>query len=61
MSNQTDVIKPGIFVDTNALHFVRAYLNVAEEHHLVPYGPQSSWSDIDDQAQSRWSSQESAQ
>jgi hypothetical protein len=46
VSNQTDVIRPGIFVDTNALHFVRAYLDVAVEHHLVPYGPQSLWSDI---------------
>lgn len=48
MSNQTDVIKPGIFVDTNALHFVRAYLHVAQEYHLVPYGPQNPWSDISD-------------
>jgi hypothetical protein len=46
VSNQTEVIKPGIFVDTNALHFVRAYLDVAVEHHLAPYGPQSPWSDI---------------
>lgn len=48
MSNQTDVIKPGIFVDTNALHFVRGYLHVAQEYHLVPYGPQNPWSDISD-------------
>jgi hypothetical protein len=49
VSNQTDVIKPGIFVDTNALHFVRAYLHIAQKCHLVPYGPQSPWSDINDQ------------
>lgn len=49
MSNQTDTIRPGIFVDTNALHFVRAYLDVAREHHLVPYGPQSLWSEVKEQ------------
>lgn len=46
MSDQTGVIRPGIFVDTNALHFVRSYLNVALKHGLVPYGSQSPWSDV---------------
>ena len=46
MSDRTNVIKPGTFVDTNALHYIRTYLDIAKDHHLVPYGPQSLWAQI---------------
>jgi hypothetical protein len=49
VTNPTDVIKPGIFVDTNALHNIRVYLDIAKKYHLVPYGPQAQWSDINQQ------------
>lgn len=48
MSDQTDVIKPGLFVDTNALHYIRTYLDVASRYSLVPYGSQRLWPEVDD-------------
>jgi hypothetical protein len=47
MSNRIGVIKPGLFVDTNALHYISTYLDIAKARHLVPYSPQSSWSQVD--------------
>jgi len=49
VTNPTDVIKPGIFVDTNALHNIRVYLDIAKKYHLVPYGPQTRWADVNQQ------------
>jgi len=49
VSDRTDVIKPGLFVDTNALHFIRTYLDIARKYHLVPYGPKSPWRKVDTQ------------
>jgi len=49
MSNRTGVIKLGLFVDTNALHYIRTYLDVASKYRLVPYGPQSSWTEVNSQ------------
>ena len=46
MSDVVAVSQPGVFVDTNALHYIRAYLEVSKRYDLVPYGTQNSWEDV---------------
>jgi hypothetical protein len=49
VTDQIDVIRPGVFVDTNALHYIRSYLDIAKQQHFLPYGDQILWPDINDQ------------
>lgn len=49
MMLQADQIRPAIFLDTNALHFLRTYLDLAKKHGFRPYGSIEEWSAISDQ------------
>lgn len=46
MMGQSDLIQQGIFLDTNVLHYLRVYLDVAKQYGLKPYGPLVEWSVI---------------
>lgn len=43
MMAQSDLIQRGIFLDTNALHYLRAYLDLAKKHSFRPYGSIDEW------------------
>jgi len=49
MMAQPDLIQQGVFLDTNALHYLRVYLDLAKKYALKPYGPIEEWSAINDQ------------
>ena len=43
MTTQPDLVQTGVLLDTNVLHYLRVYLDVAKERSLKPYGPTDQW------------------
>lgn len=52
MTTQSDLVQAGILLDTNALHYLRVYLDVARVRDLKPYGAVDQWPAIEDQLKS---------
>jgi hypothetical protein len=46
VTKQPDPTRPTLFVETNALHHLRFYLDFARPRKLWPYGPQVAWTVI---------------